>query len=59
MISEKRLSAEYPLYTGDHSIVYHFQLNFAVLVKRLKSCKVCRSEMAGSTLLSVHVHDES
>ena len=33
MISEKTLSAEYPCYTGGHSIVYHFQLTHAVLVK--------------------------
>ena len=58
MISENTLSTEYPCYTGNHSIVYHFQLDNAVL-KFEKPCKVCRSEMAGITLLSAHVHDES
>ena len=41
MISEKTLSAVYPCYTGDLSIIYHFQLNHAVLVKsRAKSVGV-------------------
>ena len=41
LISEKTLSAEYPGYTGDHYIVYHFQLKHAVLVKsRAKSAVV-------------------
>ena len=33
MVSEEALSVEYPCYTGDNSIVYHFQLNYTVLVK--------------------------
>ena len=41
MISEKTLSAEYLCYTVGHSIVYHFQLTRAVLVKtRAKSVVV-------------------
>ena len=56
MILEKTLSAEYPFYTGDHSILYYFQLNRAVLVKsRVKSVGVKWQE----SLLSLHVHDES
>ena len=30
---KKTLSAEYPGYTGDHSIVFHFQLKRAVILK--------------------------
>ena len=38
LISEKTLSAEYPEFTADHSVVNHFQLKHAVLVKsRTKS----------------------
>ena len=47
----------FPHYTGDNSIVCHFQLKHAAIVK--SHAKVCRREMAGITLLSVHVHDES
>ena len=44
-ISEKTLTVEYPGYTGDHSIVYHFQPKHAVLVKRCaKSAGVKRQE---------------
>ena len=34
-ISEKTLSEECQCYTGDHFIVYHLQLNHAVLVKSI------------------------
>ena len=33
LISEKTLGPEYRVFTEDHSVVYHFQLKYAVLVE--------------------------
>ena len=54
-ISEKTLSAEYPGYTADHYIVYHFQLKHAFLVKR--RAKSAGAKWQESQLFTVQGHN--